>query len=402
MKSHRVADLVFILLFLTIVAVVTAVTVFTPAKSTSEYENRNLAKRPVLDPAIMLDDGYFLEWEAYFTDHAAAREWLLRAKTIIDLELLGRPVVNGVIASGDLYLEYFPFSEPDEQWWLWQSNRMMAELSSLRDVISSYGGDFYYVAVPSHETWFADDYPWYTNNNDIKMDFIFNAFIEGTSKAGINVIFPFLGLTSEDTLDGVPLYFASDHHYSFAGAYLTYRSIVERINGDGKYSLPMLDYGDFEFYALPNPFMGSQLRKLMNVPPLNERASIAILAEDIPFTRADSGVQFDPPRVYRLPDDPDSIINYELYMGGDSAETVIETNRDLPSVLVFGDSMTNAVECLLYTSAGEFRSIDLRHFSDMALSEYVEIFKPDIVICMRGYANLVNPDGNGTVMPKLT
>ena len=64
---------------------------------------------------------------------------------------------------------------------------------------------------------------------------------------------------------------------------------------------------------------------------------------------------------------------YSLYMGGDVGETVIETGRpDLPSILIYGDSFTNPVECLAYYSFDEMRSIDLRHYKDMTLADYIQ------------------------------
>ena len=42
-------------------------------------------------------------------------------------------------------------------------------------------------------------------------------------------------------------------------------------------------------------------------------------------------------------------------------------------------------------------SVDLRHYDKMTLAEYVELVKPDYVICVRDYDNLVMPYANGDV-----
>jgi len=71
-------------------------------------------------------------------------------------------------------------------------------------------------------------------------------------------------------------------------------------------------------------------------------------------------------------------------MGGDIGETIIQTNRpDLPNILIFGDSFTNALESLLWTNFNETRSLDFRYFTEKTLLEYIDDFHPDIVICMR-------------------
>ena len=88
---------------------------------------------------------------------------------------------------------------------------------------------------------------------------------------------------------------------------------------------------------------------------------------------------------------------YDLYMCGDRAETVIKTNRpQLPDVLIYGDSFTNALECLAYYSFDEMRSIDLRHYDKMSLADYIEEYKPDYVICIRDYEALIKTEGNGS------
>ena len=86
-------------------------------------------------------------------------------------------------------------------------------------------------------------------------------------------------------------------------------------------------------------------------------------------------------------------------MGGDIPETVIETNRpELPSILIYGDSFTNAVEALAYYSFDEMRSVDLRYYDQMSISQYIQEYKPDIVVCIRDYESLLAVDGNGNLI----
>ena len=89
---------------------------------------------------------------------------------------------------------------------------------------------------------------------------------------------------------------------------------------------------------------------------------------------------------------------YNLYMGGDVAETILDTQRpELPSCLIYGDSFTNAVECLAYYSFDQTRSLDLRHYSEMPLTEYIEQYQPEVVLCIRDYESLLSRDANGNL-----
>ena len=83
-------------------------------------------------------------------------------------------------------------------------------------------------------------------------------------------------------------------------------------------------------------------------------------------------------------------------MGGDVGETVIDTDRpELPSLLLWGDSYSNAMETLLWASFDEARYLDYRYFDGASLSEYIERYKPDVVACIRDDLSILNSDGNG-------
>ena len=397
MKSKKTANIVFISIFIVFFYSVAAVTVLSPKQATSYYENRALAKRPILDFTIMADDDYFGSWDKYLTDHAAGRQTLVRLGTKINLEVLRRPVENGVVTAGGMYLGFNEFETVDSSRIQEQADAIADELEALNRVITSYGGAFYYVAAPGQYTYFSERYPWYLNNRDEYTKMELEAFASALERAGISLID--MGGVFAELGNPPEFYSTSDFHFTLYGAYETYRSVIERINSDGVYTLPLYEDGDIEFVTLPNPYMGSRMRKLMNVPGITERTAIVVLRDPIAFTRTDNGILLEGADVYAIPANPWEIVNFGVYMGGDVAETVIDTGRELPSILIYGDSFTNPVECLMYASCGVMRSIDLRHYRDMPLSEYIERHRPDIVICIRDYEVLLSFDGNGKVIP---
>ena len=89
-------------------------------------------------------------------------------------------------------------------------------------------------------------------------------------------------------------------------------------------------------------------------------------------------------------------LTYNLFMGGVIANTVIDTHREeLPSILIYGDSFTNAMECVAYLSFDEMHSLDLRHYHEMSLEGYIQKFQPDVVVCIRDYEVLLEVGNNG-------
>jgi hypothetical protein len=155
---------------------------------------------------------------------------------------------------------------------------------------------------------------------------------------------------------------------------------------------------NLELVTLDNHFIGSMNRKLYDQWEGGDRLVIGRPTEPVAFTREDEGRLSDP-YIYKLPESGEHNVDYEVYMGGDKAETVIRTGRpELPSLLVFGDSYTNALESLLYWSFDEMRCIDLRYYDDMLLSDYVRLHKPDIVVCIRDDTNYCELGGNGNLL----
>ena len=81
----------------------------------------------------------------------------------------------------------------------------------------------------------------------------------------------------------------------------------------------------------------------------------------------------------------------------DVRETILQTGRpQLPKALLVGDSYTNAVETLLYASFDETRALDLRHYSGQTLWDYLEKYRPQVVILLRDESVFIEESPNGT------
>jgi hypothetical protein len=135
---------------------------------------------------------------------------------------------------------------------------------------------------------------------------------------------------------------------------------------------------------------------------VEDKLTYAVLSEPVPFGRKNNNKETTP-SVFGMPYSADAPLAYTFYMGGDIALTEIDTNRDwLPNLLVFGDSFTNAVETIIYTSFNRTVSLDLRHYHEMSLIDYISGYKPDYVICIRDDTTYLSFDGNGSDYTKKT
>lgn len=392
MKIQKAANVFFVLCFLCILFIGMLVTIAKPKETDSYFENRTLASVPVLSRASLLSGSWFSDWETYLKDHAAARNTLLKAGTYIDLFVLKRPVVNDIIVTDKSLLAYNNYEVVDAAKIAAESAESTENLNGLKQFTEDNGGVFYYVAVSGQLAYDSKEYPTYFNS---KADFFkteLRFFTADMAARGVNFID--MGDVFDDMGHPDNLYFTSDHHYTFDGAMITYQTIMQRINTDYDLTLPVLTSQDITIKVLENPFLGSRMRKIFNMLETTDTLKIGVLNHAIPFTRTNNSTPVDSD-VYMLPQNTWDTVNYTVYMDGDIAETIIETNRpDLPNVLIVGDSYTNAVECLLYTSFNEMRSIDLRWYKDKTLEDYIEAYKPDVVILLRDYSLLLSLEGN--------
>ena len=394
MKQKKIANIVLVLAFAGFLAAAMVITLGKPQGGWSYYENRTLAQMEELTPQTLWDGTFANSVEPTLQDHAAGRNTLLKLSAWMDMELFHRPVVNQVIPAEGMLLSWNPDETPDPELIQQQADAMAGQLGALRDVVESYGGKFYYVAVPGQYTYFEETHSDFLNNRATYTDLEIPAFQQAMEEQGVTLIE--MGEILAQQGNPPEYYSTVDYHYTFGGAYATYLAILERINQDFDHSLTVLDEDSLVRETLPNPYLGSRARKVFGLWETDEKLEIGLPSQPIPFSRTDNGQEV-PATVYTLPGNDTDEVAYAAYMGGDIAETVIDTGRDeLPSLLIYGDSFTNPVEGLMYYSFDEMRTIDLRHYKDMTLAEYIALYQPDVVVGIRDYESLLSTDYNGS------
>lgn len=386
-KEPKISSLLFIISFILILVSISVTTTFAPKETYSYYENRNLAGFPKMNAESVLSGQWGTDMDKYLTDHSAWREEMLIADTVINAYFLKQPLVNDVIVTENYLLPKIAD---------WMTNTSLIEehaqsvtnnLLSAKEVTESYGGSYYCVAVPCQYVFYNDKYPWYLNNREEYTRLSMEALNKNMQNAGI--CFLDVGRTFQEL--GWPEYLASaiDNHYSIYGAYLTYLDIMNQIQADHDWDLDILNEGEYQIRELPNPYLGANARKLMGIWPNEEHLGILEPNTQIPFVRKDNHQQVAS-TVYSLPEDSQEDVLYSLYMGGDIALTEIDTGRgELPSILIYGDSFTNAVECIAYYSFDKMYSIDQRHYTESTLEEFIAQHQPEIVVCIKDYEGLM-------------
>lgn len=392
---EKLSQRAFLLCLLAVLLAVPAGTALYSRKDTTAYyENRSLAELPNLTAEALWTGTLGADLESWYSDHVPGRTTLLKADTAAQLKLLHRPAVNEVVIAGDVLLPLLPYEERAAEEYPALAAAAAEPFGKLSAHIRACGGTFCYVGIPEQRVYFRDRYPDYLSRHNTEATAGDAAYAEAMAEAGVD----FLDMGAVYDAQGHPgeYYSAVDHHYNYYGAYAAYRAVLDHLAEAG-WDLPVLTEEDLEFRELPNPYIATRNRKLYNLWPNEERAVIGVQRDPVPFTRYDNGQPSDKP-LFVLPEADYLPATYNLYMGGDFAETVLETDRpDLPNALIFGDSFTNALETLLYASFNETRILDLRHYGGMSLRAYVDTYRPDIVLCVQNDTFYYLGGGNNNV-----
>ncbi len=407
----KILDRIFTATAVLIMIILLGETIIQQHESFSYWENRNLTEPPAIKAESVLNGKWFADLEKYLSDHAAWREWILPADTRLNLHVFHRPVVNDIVVNNNEKDLLLPFLSPeaiDEKKIGEKADTLTRNLGRLADLTESYGGTYCYVAVPCQYAYDSDKYPFYVNDRSEYTAVSLRILEKALSQRDVH--FLDLGKVFQDAGNREEYYSGVDNHFSMEGAYVAYDAILRELNrlafsaSDNAEApdypqLRILRKDEFVFSEIDAYYMGSRTRKLFNYVKNDEKLEVAEPVEPIPFERYDFGhTEPDWPRVYAYPQEGEAATYSNLYMSGDYSITRIETDRpELPTVLIYGDSFTNPVECLLYLSCDTMYSVDLRYYDDTTLSEIIRTEKPDYVFCLRDYESMLDASRNGGI-----
>ena len=383
------------LLLAALLAIPAGVARWSHKETTAYYENRTLAERPALTLSSLWDGSFGIAFESWYSDHIPGRTALLKADTRVQMDILDRPVVNDVVMeAGDVLVPFQEYAEQTDAEYAEAAVPIADGFGKLNAHIEANGGVFRYVGFLEQRFYFADRYPDYLDSHETERAAADAIFAQALADRGVS--FLDMGAVYEAQGNPAEYYSTVDHHYNYYGAYAAYRAILDDLNAAG-FDLPVLTEADIDFVELPNPYIGTRNRKLYNLWPNDEKAVIGVQREPVAFTRTDNG-QPSSRALFVYPEEAYMPTTYSLYMGGDFAETVLETNRpELPDALIFGDSFTNALETLLYASFDETHILDLRHYTEKSLKDYISEYRPDIVLCIQNDTFYYTATGNSAV-----
>lgn len=348
-------------------------TITRPDIKISDTENRTLKQLPKYSKKKLMDGKLFSEFDEYFRDQIAYRKEMILLGTKIDMAMNKKKFNNVVLGKDDYLLEFHGFYPEMTHSEIKNSTTYLAdELKELSDYIEKKDGEFLFTGIPTQSYFNSDKYIAPFNSAYEEQAEIDNNLFAKLNNNKVN----YLDMKNVFKGSKEQLYYKTDHHYNENGAYLTYSEIVNNLRDKGLKIKEPYTKEQLKMKTIDKKFRGSWNSSLNWLHESDDRAAISTM-RTIPYNYLSNYEKKN--KMYY--DKNAKYASYGVYMDGDKAEQIITTDRpDLPNVLIFGDSYTNAIEPLLFMHFNETRILDLRYYFDMNIYDYIKKYKPDAVI----------------------
>ena len=103
---------------------------------------------------------------------------------------------------------------------------------------------------------------------------------------------------------------------------------------------------------------------------------------------------------YLAPENTLSAFRNAIDLGADGVEMDVQQTRD-HGLIIHHDYLIDIgteLSAKIYDlTVGELRSIDLRHYTAQSLRDYIDAYRPDVVLCVRDYQSLLSREYNGNL-----
>ncbi len=344
--------------------------------SALEYRILSHVERPTLSGVISGD--YFTAFETGNLDQVTGRDFFIELDSSLQ-RMIGKHEVNSVIIGRDNCLLRGEHDCYDSDYAIGNdfSSPEYDQLQQMKEIVDGYGGTLYYMNIYPRETYLWDKYIYPQKDNILLSHKENEARLRFYEHNGINCIdtYPVF-----ETHPGEYLFFNTDHHYTFKGAYYSYRELLSAINASGSSSthLEIPDWDDMPKTVAEGAFSGRLSGMLGDLRFDGKDYLEYALPDDYPETyeRFETGERSSLP-IIREEGAPE----YGFFMNGDNGNTVIKTFReDRPSILIIGYSYTDALEVLAVYDFNEMHSIDPRHYSGDILAYIAENRIDNVVV----------------------
>ena len=340
-KLERV-KLISIILFFGMLFGLFLLTIFLPKQERSEMENRKLATFPKISWKTIMDRTFMDGFETYVEDHFVARDSWVGLKGEAEVAI-GKTENGGVFIGEDrLFLKLDP---PDEE-------KVSDNLEGIQTFADQYDLPIYLMVVPTASeiqgALLPSDAPVWDQK----------AFIEESYAALGDAVIPVDVYETLYEHREEALYYRTDHHWTTLGAYYAYLKAADVMD------LPGAADRVYETEQVSDSFYGTLYSKVgyRRISPDTIELYHPVEGDrPVEITRMDSGDTVYTSVYFR--DKLDERDQYQVFFGGVSPMTTIETGEEGKRLLVFKDSYADSLLPFLVDDYASIVTMDLRYLN---------------------------------------
>ncbi|HDR7515153.1 secondary cell wall polysaccharide O-acetyltransferase PatB1 [Bacillus mobilis] len=385
----KLGNLILLIGFLTIIFSFGILSLLKTDRAISPVENRPLAQKPALTKEALLNGSFFKDFETYTNDQLIGRDEFIKSYTIAQIDM-GKSLINDIILTDDKWLLKNPawtkkYNEIDQS---------MPAINDLSQFLKEQNVEFYFALPPSKTNALSFKLPShiYTYAQD-NLNYFLKKLPADVKPIKLMEQFK-QNYTNEEIQD---MYFKTDHHWNMDGAFLGYQYIMNTIGQQSSiYKGKEIKKEDYTRTCAQNKHLvgsfNNQLYQLIDATgeklcyytPKDGFNFTSVTAKDVTGT-----VHQNLDSIYGVEKQKDTT-SYAGYYTDDYPEIIFENNNAPNEVraLVLKDSFANAIVPHLAQSFKHTSILDLRHYHEKDVYQYIKDNNINMVLFVYSDSNL--------------
>ncbi|AYF05028.1 MULTISPECIES: secondary cell wall polysaccharide O-acetyltransferase PatB1 [Bacillus] len=385
----KLGNLILLIGFLTIIFSFGILSLLKTDRAISPVENRPLAQKPTLTKEALLTGSFFKDFETYTNDQLIGRDEFIKSYTIAQINM-GKSLINDIILTDDKWLLKNPawtkkYNEIDQS---------MPAINDLSQFLKEQNVEFYFALPPSKTNALSFKLPShiYTYAQD-NLNYFLKKLPADVKPIKLMEQFK-KNYTNEEIQD---MYFKTDHHWNMDGAFVGYQYIMNSIGQQSSiYKGKEIKKEDYTRTCAQNKHLvgsfNNQLYQLIDATgeklcyytPKDGFNFTSVTAKDVTGT-----VHQNLDSIYGVEKQKDTT-SYAGYYTDDYPEIVFENNNAPNEVraLVLKDSFANAIVPHLAQSFKHTSILDLRHYHEKDVYQYIKDNNINMVLFVYSDSNL--------------
>lgn len=361
-------NIVFIVIFISIIILVPLTMAFTEDKEFSENENRYLSSKPKISTSNILTGKYFKDFEKYVDDQFIFRNKLYEIKTKIQI-LAGNKDINGVYLAKDNYLiEKKLESEVDKE-------KLQDNINKINEFTNTNKDKNIQVMIaPTASLILKEKLP--TNANEYNQNEVLDMIKNNVKNTTfIDLREQFLKHKEEY------IYYKTDHHWTSLGSYYAYQEWC-------RYNNINTDIADYSIETVTTEFKGSLYSKVLNKNVEEDKIEIFKPKEKINYEVAYNFNKTANSSIYDF-EKLKTKDKYQVFLGGNYPELKIKTsNKNGKNLLLIKDSYANSFMQFLINDYENICVVDMRYFKE-DLKKYMAENEVNEVLILYNVTNFI-------------